>query len=408
MTADNHLVCRRCGFSNVAGDQFCGSCGAFLEWEGEPAAPIGTPLTTTPLPPPDASHPDVPQVRAAGGPPAVVPATPWGPTGSAASSAPTELTPVPTAPGDGSLIRCPACGIANAAGRTFCQSCGTKLAEAPRVAEVTAAQIAAAVNTPARPVTVQTTTIRPAAGQPGASRGGIAKWIVLMAVIGILVGGGAVVVSQLLKGSGPASVASTRPSVAPSAGASTAAPSGEAPSGEAPSGEAPSAETPSDAATAAPTAEPKPAALALTGAVASSVVGDLAKFQPEKAIDGNPKTCWQEGTKLDRGQWIEVTFAPSKVTSLVLTNGYNASQALYKGNRRLKDIAISVNGATVLEIRLKDTGKPQKINVKDVAGANTLRITILSTYASSKTSVSGTPFGDAALGEIEVMGVPGS
>lgn len=96
------------------------------------------------------------------------------------------------------------------------------------------------------------------------------------------------------------------------------------------------------------------------------------------------------------------------MTSLVLTNGYNASQALYKGNRRLKDIAISVNGATVLEIRLKDTGKPQKINVKDVAGANTLRITILSTYASSKTSVSGTPFGDAALGEIEVMGVPGS
>ena len=36
MTADSRLVCRRCGFSNVPGDQFCGSCGAFLEWEGEP------------------------------------------------------------------------------------------------------------------------------------------------------------------------------------------------------------------------------------------------------------------------------------------------------------------------------------------------------------------------------------
>ena len=32
MTADANLVCRRCGYTNVPGDTFCGSCGAFLEW----------------------------------------------------------------------------------------------------------------------------------------------------------------------------------------------------------------------------------------------------------------------------------------------------------------------------------------------------------------------------------------
>jgi hypothetical protein len=405
VTADSHLLCRRCGFSNVPGDQFCGSCGAFLEWEGEPAAPIGSPVAT-PLPPPAGTgpDPDVPQVRPAGGPPPVLPVTPWEAAGQA-SSAPTELIRVPTPAGDGALIRCPACGIANAPGRTFCQSCGTKLAEAPRVAEVTAAQIAAAVNAPARPVTVQTTTVHGSSPEPrAASGGGIGKWIVLMVVVGVLVGGGAVLASQLLKGPGPASVASSGPSVAPSPGAATGAPSAEAPSGG-----APSAETPSGDPTAAPSpVAPKPVALVLTGAVASSVVGDLAKFQPGKAIDGDPRTCWQEGSKAEKGEWIEVTFAPSKAASLVITNGYNASKALFRGNLRLKDIAISVNGGAATKVRLRDTGSPQSVNIKDVSGATTLRITILSTYRSVKTSVAGTPFDDAALGEIVVYGVPGS
>jgi hypothetical protein len=390
VTADSHLVCRRCGFSNVPGDQFCGSCGAFLEWEGEAAVKPAPPAADGPVA-------DVPVVRAAGDQaPVIAPATPW-------QAAPTEVTP--TAPGlaDGSLLRCPACGIANAAGRTFCQSCGTRLAEAPRVAEPTAAQIAAAVNAPARPVTVQTTTIR-GEGEPGASSGrGIGKWIVLMAVVGVLVGVGAVVVSQAFRGSGPASVASPGPSAAASAGTGSAAPSGEAPSGG-----APTAETPSGDASAPPSQAPKPVALALTGAVASSVVGDLEKFQPGKAIDGDVKTCWQEGSPTEKGEWIEVTFAPAKVTSLIIVNGYNASKALYRGNRRLKDIEVSINGGAPVKLRLDDAGAPQKLNIKDVAGATTLRITIVSTYGSVKTSVSGTPFDDAALGEIVVMGVPGS
>ncbi len=389
MTAADHLVCSRCGFANVPGDQFCGSCGAFLEWEGEPATGSAPPAVS-------GADPDVPVVRPAGGPQPLFTPT-----------APTEVTPVVAAPSDGPLLRCPACGIANAAGRTFCQSCGTKLAEAPRVSEVTAAQIAAAVNAPARPVSVQTTTVRTAKGEPeSSSGGGIGKWIVLMAVIGVLLGAGAVLASQLLKGSGPASVASSGPSAAASAGASSA--SAAAPSGDVPSGEAPSAETPSDAATAAPTEAPRPAALVLTGAVASSVVGDLEKFQPAMAIDGNPKTCWQEGSRTEKGEWIEVTFAPSRVTSLVITNGYNASKALLKGNKRLKDIAVSINGGAPIKLRLDDTGSPQKLNVKDVAGATTLRITIVSTYGAVKTSVAGTPFDDAALGEIVVMGVSGS
>jgi Double zinc ribbon len=390
VTAQSNLVCRRCGFTNVPGDQFCGSCGAFLEWEGEPSG--------QPEPPPaEPRDPDVPVVGPPGGSAAGVPAPVVTPRAE-------PVAPPVTSPGDAGLIRCPACGIANAATRTFCQSCGTKLVEAPRVAEVTTAQIAAAVHAPARPAGPPPAPGRSAKDRPqGGSSGGILKWIVIMAVLGVVVGVGIVGATQLLKGKGPSSDATTAPSTAASGahaspGASGAAPSGAAPSGPTPSGEA----------TAPPSAAPKPVALVFTGAGASSVVGNLPKFAADRAIDGDPATCWQEGSRIEKGAWIEVTFAPSRVTSLVLTNGYNASQALYRGNLRLKDITISVDGGAPVKARLADTGDPQKVNIKDVASATRVRITIVTTYPSVQTKVSGTPFDDAALGEIVVMGVPGS
>ena len=57
---------------------------------------------------------------------------------------------------------------------------------------------------------------------------------------------------------------------------------------------------------------------------------------------------------------------------------------------------------------LKDTAKAQSIAVAGGPGATTLRITILSTYAGSKTSAANTPFDDAAVSEIRVFGVSGS
>lgn len=370
MTANSPLICRRCGFTNVPGDQFCGSCGAFLEWEGEQL------------------ESDVPSVTAGADLPPDT--TPYTAPGHGRQSAPQ---------GAGGLIRCPACGIANTASRTFCQSCGSKLAEAGRVAPVTSEQIAAAVNAPNHPATVTTTVIRSSRPEPetAGSRGGVLKWIVIMAIVGVLVGVGIVVVGNLLRGSGPDSGATAQPSTA----IGTASPG----TSDAPSA---SVEAPSDAPTPTPTPAPKAEALVLLGASASSVVGDLPKFQPTMAIDGDPDTCWQEGAQREKGEWIEVVFAPSKVTAVIITNGYNASKALYSGNRRLKDIEVQVGNAAPATFRLKDTGSPQKLDVKNVSGAVAVRITILSTYPSVATSVVGTPFDDAALGEIVVMGIPGA
>jgi hypothetical protein len=311
---------------------------------------------------------------------------------------PTAATAGTPGAGDGGLIRCPACGIANAASRTFCQSCGSRLLEAGKVGAVSQEQIEAAVSATHRPVTVTTTTVRPTRTEPASgSGGGFLKWIALMAVLGVVVGVGAVVLSNVFKGDTPGTGATSAPS---SPGTADASP-------EASAEPSASEEAPTQAPEATPTPAPKARKLELLGASASSVVGDLDKFQPTRAIDGDPDTCWQEGNATEKGEWIEVVFAPSKVTAVILTNGYNASKGLYRGNRRLKDVEIRVGDAQPMTYRLKDNGDPQKIDVKNVSGAVAVRITIVSTYPAEETSVAGTPFDDAALGEIEVMGVPG-
>lgn len=381
MTDEASVICRRCGFANAGGDQFCGSCGAFLEWEGEVAdgvAPVGAPADevgdeglsglvhptmTAPVPPPITA------------PPVIVP----------------PIAPPPV----GALLRCPACGIANAGTRTFCQSCGARLAETSRVTEATREQITAAVTATPRHRIVPVAGATEARTDPsgGGSRG-IAGWLVVMAVLGIVVGVGFVAASVLLKGQGPATGATAAPSVMASDGPGVSPGESAGP-------------VATDAPTLAPTARVEDAKLELTGAAASSVVGGLAKFAADRAIDGDSKTCWQEGAKTEKGQWIEVAFASSRVVAVDIVNGYGASTALYKGNHRPKVVRISVDGGEPVEVKLKDTAKVQRIKLGEIAGATKLRITIVSVYPAVKTAVSGTPFDDAAISEISVIGAAG-
>ena len=398
MTASANLICSKCGFSNVPGDQFCGSCGAFLEWEGVAADPApattGAPADVPVVGPPAGRGAVAGSAAGSGSGASSAPGgAPGAPGGASATSATAAASPV-AASGPSSatprLTRCPACGIANEPGRTFCQSCGTKLPDTGGVASASADQIAAAVAAPNQPAVVKARApgVDPAAGSGG---GGLLRWLVVVAVIGIVVGIAVVAGTSLLRGSA-SSDASSNPSLAvlPSAGGSGAPRASAGASGG------------PGASGAAAVSVP----LGLTGAKASSVVGDLAKFQPEKAIDGDPNTCWQEGNASEKGEWIEVTFPASRVTSLILTNGYNASRQLYRGNHRLKDVQVSVNGGSATTVRLKDVGTPQRVELPPVDGATTIRITIGTIYPAVKTKEPGTPFDDAALGEIVVMGVP--
>ncbi len=406
MTQDQTLLCARCGFANAPGDQFCGSCGTFLEWEGAvptaaaasgSPAPAGAPAAGVSGP----SKPPVPtfaasSVPAAAAPPPPAAAAPVGGVGGPQPGA---------ASGEQVLLRCPSCGIANAATRTFCQTCGAKLTPAARVAPRSKDEIAAAVAAvggpqPARPVPPVPGVPPRAAPRSDAPKagGGLPVWILAVVVLGVLAGVAAVVGSNMLNGSGPASAVSAAPSLVSSTPTSPAGAGSSRPSASAMSSQRPSTSV-------APIAGK---ALKLTGASASSIAaGDTAQYGPQLAIDGSLKTSWQEGAPNEQGQWIEVSFDPSTVTAVVISNGFQKSTALFKGNLRLKDVQITVDGGAPLAMRLKDATGAQKIALTPVPGATRVRITIVSTYPSIKTSVGGTPFDDAAVSEIGVLGVKG-
>ncbi|WP_412542709.1 discoidin domain-containing protein [Longispora sp. K20-0274] len=100
------IVCRQCGTRNAAGSQFCGECGAFLEWEGDrdDPAPEPTPPPRAPEPPPtpaptwNFTRPEPRQAERPGPTPA--PATGTAPDPGTAS-APTPGTGPAPIPGSG-------------------------------------------------------------------------------------------------------------------------------------------------------------------------------------------------------------------------------------------------------------------------------------------------------------------
>ena len=357
MTDDTRTICKKCGFTNIPGDQFCGSCGTFLEWDGVPAE--DGPVVVDPAPPQDPL-------------PAYTPAT-----------VPATTAPADADAGYGDLVRCPACGTANPSGRTFCQSCGTTLAAAERVETASPEQIAKAVAWTTTPVPTPGPTRKTDERGSGSGSRGIPGWVLWVGLIGVLVGVAIVLGSFALRGQNPDTGAT-----------GSAGPSGAASSG------GPASGGPADS-TAPGTAVPLP----LSAAKASSEVS--AKFAARKAIDRDPATAWQEGKGQEKGEWIEVTFDPSRADTLLIRNGYGASQALFKGNRRLKDVEVSVNGGAPIAVRLKDAMKEQEVDLGGVSGATKVRITIVSTYPGQKTSVANTPFDDAAVSEISILGVPG-
>jgi double zinc ribbon protein len=200
--AGGRVLCRSCGASNDPADQFCGSCGAFLEWTAEPAE-VAPPRPSSDVPATD------PGAAAGGAAPAPAPAT---------------------EPADPALVRCPSCGTANVASRTFCQRCGGKLAGAAAVTPRAAGVPPPPVVRVSEPAPAAVPAPHPTARRPTpreADRGGLSSWIVI-AIAGLLVG--AVLVGGAIALRSNATPPPAAASAAPSASASAPAPSRPRPS----------------------------------------------------------------------------------------------------------------------------------------------------------------------------------
>ncbi len=448
MEADaSRMICAKCGTQNAAGDAFCGSCGAFLEFAAEeagaPATGVADPgvgaSATTSGPPSDASAPAAavaPQhvpMAAPPAPPVPPPSVPQ-PSGMPAA-APAFAASGPT---------CPVCGRANPAGRTFCISCGERLPAAGRAATAPAraaparaapAPLAAPppatppvpVEPPPTPVTqawsFPSAPARPAASagaQPGHAAVGVpapsparrrgGSPLPLIVGVGVLflvlAGGGAAV---LLGGkSGSASPSPAAPNASATASGAVPGSSAGGASAAGASAIAGSAGAASSAPSAAPATLPPGPAIGLkpTGATASS---SLAKHAASLAIDGDPTTSWKTGTATPSDQWIEVTFAPAAVTRIQIWNGWQRTQDFYTGNHRPRNVTVRFDKETPIPLKLVDVYGSQRVDIPPelgIVGVTRLRITILDWYPAKKTPVIGSPTTQAAISEIRLYGIP--
>ena len=251
-------------------------------------------------------------------------------------------------------IVCPACATLNEQTRRFCKSCGTLL-----VAPV------------ATPVVSST---------PKGRSFPILLLFPILLVAGIL-GFGA---TFALRGGIGGPTATTAPTAAPSGAARASGPAASASPG---------------GASSAPTVK-----IPITDAKASSTLGDLPKYAATQAIDGSLSTSWQEGKATEKGQYIELFVgAPAEIQSITIWAGSQAASANYFGNLRPRHILVRFDSGSDRPFELKDVFKSQKIAVSGHVDS-VIRITIVDTYPSKKTTLSGSPFDDCAISEIQLNG----
>ncbi len=419
----SRMICAKCGTQNAAGDAFCGSCGAFLEFAAEEA---GTPGTAAAEPQP---------------PPAPTVATPPPPAPATSAPAPVSATVPAVAPSLApSGPTCPVCGRANPAGRTFCISCGERLpaagrvpatpprpgsaspsAPAPRPAPATPAVATPPAASPAptgpawefptsppRPIVPPGARpgVAPGTPAPGATKRRGGSPLPLIVGVGVLflllAGGGAAV----LLGGKSAPAASMPAASGGPTGASAALPGDSAAVASPGIGASPGVV--SFAPSAAPATLPSGPSIGLTatGATASS---SLAGHPASAAIDNDPVTAWKTGTPGPADQWLQVSFASSAVTRIEIWNGWQRTEDVYAGNHRPRNVLLRFDTGTPIPLQLKDFYGSQRVDIPPelgIVGVSRLRITILDWYPAKKTAAAGSPTTQAAISEIRLFGIP--
>ncbi|MEO9326032.1 zinc ribbon domain-containing protein [Nocardioides sp. C4-1] len=193
-------ACPDCGAPLEAGEQFCGSCGCYVDWsppEPEPVVDASPPpAPPTPSPPqssPSVPPPSVPPAAALVAPQQPAPQQPVARQPGAAQVAPPPrhqaVPPEPVNPGD---LVCGQCGAGNKPTRRFCRRCGHDLVDAVVARTPWWRRIL-----PRRTTRVDEAGTHPAARRPGGRRRVPARLLTLLVVVGLLAGGGLLLRGQV-------------------------------------------------------------------------------------------------------------------------------------------------------------------------------------------------------------------
>lgn len=132
-------------------------------------------------------------------------------------------------------------------------------------------------------------------------------------------------------------------------------------------------------------------------------------YQPSNIYDDDYRTAWVEGVAgYGIGEWIEYTFseenADTKITTILVSNGYVKSNAAWKNNSRVKKLKVYYEGKPIAILNLEDLRSEQTFKLQNEIGVNDkswkLRFEILDVYKGDK-------YDDTAISEIIFNGTGG-
>ncbi|GGQ82458.1 NADase-type glycan-binding domain-containing protein [Couchioplanes azureus] len=339
------VVCVECGERSPQGVQFCGECGAFLDWDTASTEPEAPPAQA---PASQSAVPQAPRAEEAAPGPAAVPIEADRPSETPEAVRPGEtrtrrhvVVPPEPRPLGADEQPCPRCAAGNTLGRRFCRACGAPLTEAaapPRLswwrrwrARWTARRVHDAG------------TRRRVRGGPGTAR---MVWTVLLAALAVT--------------------------------AVMAVPTGLLRRAD-------------DAVRDRFTASFR---LAARAGEASSAARGAA---PANLVDGKSNRYWAPTGK-PVGAWVELVFAERvRLLRVIVTAGVSSDPERFAHQGRpgeLKAVVLTGSGpAPAQTLALRDQPGPQYFDLR-VSDATGIRLTVMSTYGMAPARV-------CALAELE-------
>ncbi len=152
-------------------------------------------------------------------------------------------------------------------------------------------------------------------------------------------------------------------------------------------------------------AEPSPApgaarSVPIISARASSALPPRSATGPERAVDGDTATAWNEAAPGDgTGEWLELELgAPVPVARLLIWNGWQRDDAIYADNNRVQMLRIRAGGRAYT-VRLLDRQGPLAVNLPEPVRTRRVRLQVRSVYEGER-------YDDATISEVQIEAVP--
>ena len=118
----------------------------------------------------------------------------------------------------------------------------------------------------------------------------------------------------------------------------------------------------------------------------STLISSKGKeYYAEYMVDGDTTTSWQEGADdFGENNSIEITFAQKAILRyMVIYNGNQASEDLFKSNNRVRSIEIKI-GDEKTGVELEDSMTPQIIELQGIDEVEKVTVIIKSVYPGSR------------------------